>query len=272
MRRSKMGATSTPLTERTMNTLLHRLACGLEDLLSLVVGVSLMMAVLTAWPEAAWGADNPGSTGQRVEQPRSVEPFTAIALSGQIDLRLHQADATSVTVKAEPAVASLVETAVDGKQTLHVRLKRGAAVPRSTTVTVEVAAPTVRAVTAKGAGQVQIDGLRSPEFSVSVSGAGDVRARGLQVTDMSLAIIGSGDVQATGEATRLRVSISGSGDVKASDLRATEVSVNISGSGAAQVHAERSLAVAIAGSGDVSYSGSPAVSQSVAGSGSVRKR
>lgn len=266
-----MGASSTPLPVHTMNTLMHRLAQGLEDLLGLVVGISLVMAVLTAWPGAAWAADKPGSNG-RVEQSRHVEPFTAIALAGHIDLRLRQADATSVTVKAEPAVAALVETVVDARQTLHIRLKRGAVVPGSATVAVEVAAPAVRSVAAKGAGQVQIDGLRSPEFAVSVTGAGDVRAQGLQVTDMSLAVIGSGDVQATGEAMRLRVSISGSGEVKASDLRAAEVSVNISGSGDAQVHADRSPAVAIAGSGDVSYSGSPAVSQSVAGSGSVRKR
>jgi hypothetical protein len=255
-----------------MNTLMHRLACGLEHLLGLVVGVSLMMAVLTAWPEAAWAADKPDSNGQRVEQVRSVEPFTAITLTGSIDLRLRQADGVSVVVKAEPALAALVETAVDGNQTLHIRLKRGAAVPGSASAMVEVAAPAVRAVAAKGAGLLHIDGLRSPEFTVSLTGAGDVRAQRLQVTDMSLAIVGSGDVQVAGEATRLRVSISGSGDVKASDLRAAEVSVNISGSGDAQVHAERSLAVSIAGSGDVGYSGSPTVSQSVAGSGSVRRR
>lgn len=254
-----------------MNTLMHRLAFSLEHLLGFVVGVSLMMAVLTAWPEAAWAADKPGSNGQ-VELARSVEPFTAIALTGAIDLKLRQSDLAGVVVRAEPAVAALVETAVDGNQTLHIRLKRGATVPASAKVTVEVAAPAVRALAAKGAGQVQIDGLRSPQFTVSVTGASDVHAQGLQVTDMSLAIVGSGDVQASGEATRLRVSISGSGEVKATDLRATEVSVNISGSGDAQVHAERSLAVAIAGSGDVRYSGSPAISQSVAGSGSVRRR
>lgn len=255
-----------------MNTLMHRAACSLERLLGVIVGVSLTMAVLTAWPEAARAADKAAAPSQRVDQPRSVGPFAAVTLTGHIDLHLRQGDAASVIVKAEPSLAALVETSVDPTQTLHIGWKRGAVVPMSAAVTVEVAAPTLRAVSSKGAGRIQIDGLRAPQFTLSVAGAGDVRAKGLQSDDISLAIVGSGDVQAAGETSRLRVSISGSGDVKTTELRAAEVSVNISGSGDAQVQAERSLAVSIAGSGDVSYVGSPTVSQTVAGSGSVRKR
>lgn len=227
---------------------------------------ALLMAALSAYPGGLRAAE----VAPRATEPRPVAGFDAIRVEGGIDLKLEPADAARVVVSAPADALSAIETRVDRDRTLRVRWTPGST-PRGT-ASVQVYAPTVRAVAVEGSGEVEIASLRAPSLSLSSSGAGRVRARQLQLDALSLSVSGAGDVLLSGQATRWRVAVSGSARVTADELLADDVTIDISGSGQAAVQARRTLTAAVSGTGSVLYRGSPAVTQAVSGSGSVRPR
>jgi hypothetical protein len=114
--------------------------------------------------------------------------------------------------------------------------------------------------------------VATPELEkVSVAGSSDIEVRGLKGPEFGAHISGSGDVHATGRVDKLDASISGSGDLKLADLETRDAKIKIAGSGDARVNATATLDVHIAGSGDVRYKGDPKITRSIAGSGNVSK-
>ena len=232
----------------------------------LLLGLLLLAAAPSVWAETVVGNGKPAS------EVRATTAFSAIALHGGLDLRLRQGSAPSVTVHGDSNLVPLVETVVEGDQSLQLRWKRGVSVRSNSPVYVEVVAPQVKALSSSGSGDIDLDTLKAPRLSLSFKGSGDLRAKGLALDDLAISIAGSSEMSLAGQATRTKIELRGSGDVDASQLRSDDVTVGIAGSGNVSVHAARALTVSIAGSGDVRYSGEPSVQQSIAGSGSVRKR
>lgn len=210
---------------------------------------------------------------QSVREPRSLAAFQTIVSSGSFDVRVRQAERTTVEVEGEPAavaqIVTTVETSADGP-VLHLRTKPGVRWSARQPVRVHVSVPELRAVTLRGSGDLDIGALKTPELRLGLAGSGDARIRGLQTERLSASLAGSGDLEADGQATRVSVSMAGSGGARLRELASRQVDVSIAGSGDAEVQADESLSVRIAGSGDVRYVGPARVSQSVVGSGSVR--
>ena len=232
----------------------------------LILVLLLVAAAPMAWAETVVG------NGKTASEARAVAAFSAIALNGSMALKLKQGSPTSVMVRGDANLLPLLETVVEGNQSLQLRWKRGTSVRAQSPTIVEVTAPQVQAVASAGSGDIEIDAMKTQRLSLSIKGSGDVRASGLSTEDLAISLAGSGDLKLAGQTMRMAIDISGSGDVDAHDMRSDEVTVGIAGSGDVSVHAERKLVVSIAGSGDVVYSGDPSVQRSVAGSGSVRKR
>jgi hypothetical protein len=208
-------------------------------------------------------------------QARPVSGFNAIAVSGSIDVVVRQTGREAAEVKADDNLLPLIETVVEAGsegRTLKVRWKSGESVHTKADAVVTVDVKELSAIATAGSGDVKVESLKTPKFSLSISGSSDAKLDGLAADELSVRISGSGDVKAAGSAQRLEIKISGSGDVDAQALQSDDVAIAIAGSGDAAVVANRKLAISIAGSGDVVYSGAAAVSQSVAGSGSVRKK
>jgi hypothetical protein len=208
---------------------------------------------------------------------RSLEPFSAIALRGNIDLRVRQSAQQRVEVSADTALLSALQTTVevrDGVPTLVVQWARGESMRLTSgpaRVTVDVVA--LSALSASGSGDVDVQALRTPALALSIAGSSDAALRGLETARLRIAIAGSGDVVASGRAEALEVSIAGSGDVQARDLASDTATVSIAGSGDASLRVAKSLSVSVSGSGDVEYTGGATLVQSrVAGSGTVRQR
>lgn len=214
-------------------------------------------------------------SGKSVVETRNVGAFQAIDLSGSMDLRVTQAAAEAVRVKADDNLVALIETVVENSPqgpVLKVRWKKGESIRMRGTPVVEIDAVKLQALTSRGSGDVMVGSLRTPALAVTLAGSGDAKFDALEADDVTVRVAGSGDVSARGNARRLNVSIAGSGDLSLGGLHADDVSVDIAGSGDAVVHARSTLKVSIAGSGDVVYSGSPVVTQRIAGSGSVARR
>jgi hypothetical protein len=231
--------------------------------------LGLAVALVVAWPAAAVQAAS--------SEVRSLEPFSAIALRGNIDLRVRQGGAQRVEVSAEASLLPSLQTTVelrDGVPTLVVQWARNVSMRSSggaARVTLDVTA--LSALSAAGSGDVEVQGLRTPAFALSIAGSSNALLRGLETATLRVSIAGSGDVIASGRADTLDIAIAGSGDVRARELASETASVSIAGSGDASLRVTKTLAVSISGSGDVDYAGGASLAHArVAGSGTVRQR
>jgi hypothetical protein len=255
---------------------MDRLFRLLDAALGLAFAGALVLGLLSALPGTAHAASEwVNGSGQMASEKRSIGEFQAIAVSGNINLKLRQGAQESLEVRAEgnllPLLETVLETSSNGK-TLFIRWKKGSQLRVHGSPIVDVTVVRLQALSTSGSSDIAAEALKTPQLAVSISGAGDVNLNQLMGDELTLKITGSGDFKASGQVGKLKISVSGSGDVRTEALKADDVSVSIAGSGDASVHADKTLSVSIAGSGDVSYRGEAQVKSSIAGSGSVNRR
>lgn len=245
-----------------------------QGLLSRLVNLLPPLLVLAAAMLGAPRADAAGvqGSGKVITDTRTIGEFDAIAISGAMNLSVRQGSKEALSVTADDNIVPLIETFVEGK-TLQVRMKKGEWVSGKATIKVQVEVAKLQGVSSSGAGDIQIDGLKTPLLKLSIAGSGDAKLNALTTDALEVRVAGSGDVRGNGSAKMVKLSIAGSGDVALTDLIADDVTVSIAGSGDAQVTANKSLSATVAGSGDVKYSGNAtAIKTSVMGSGKISKR
>lgn len=254
---------------------MDRLFRLLDAVLGLTFATALIFGVLSALPATAHAAESINGNGTMTSEKRSVGEFQAVAVSGNINLKLKQGSQQSAEVRAESNLLPLLETVVENStngKTLFVRWKKGSNLRIHGSPTVDVTVVQLQSLSTTGSSDITAEAMKLPQLAVSISGAGDVNLNQLTGDELTLKIAGSGDFKASGQVGKLKISVSGSGDVRTETLKADDVSVSIAGSGDASVHADKSLSVTIAGSGDVTYRGDAQVKSSIAGSGSVNRR
>lgn len=244
--------------------------------LSSVAAAALVgSAAAVAWTFQTGEGTAVRGDGQIKREARSLSGFDAIAVSGGVELKVRQANATKVELEADGNLLPYVETlVVDGAKgrTLEVRVKKGYTVQSRQSLRVEVDLPQLRALAVAGSGTAEVQPFKSEALKISVAGSGTVKAPQLDTGAVHMSVAGTGDIVVGGRAREAQISVAGKGDVAAEQLAAEAVKVSIAGSGDVSVQAIKTLKVSIAGSGDVVYTGSPEVTQSIAGSGSVSRR
>lgn len=250
---------------------MERLFRVLDTVLGLSFAAALLCGLLTVLPGTAHAADQVVAAGPVSNESRQVGEFSAIAVSGGINLKVRQGGKESVEVRAEANLLPYLETVVEGNK-LVVRWKKGSNLRVKGSPLVDITVVKLESLASSGSSDIAVDTLKTPQLSVSIAGAGDIGFNALTGDELSVKIAGSGDFKASGQVGKLKISVSGSGDVHAQALKAEDVSVSIAGSGDAAVHAAKTLSVSIAGSGDVAYSGDPQVKSSIVGSGTVARR
>jgi hypothetical protein len=250
----------------------------------LAVGVVLTGATCSIPAQAANGTLIAGVTfgsgefvkgsGRIVDDRRPLSGFSAVRLSGPIDLELRASDRDGVTVRVDDNVVSLIETRVSGgdRPALEIDVRSGAAFRTSRTPVVIVEFRALSELVMRGSGDARADRIETEDFALSMNGSGDARIEALYAARFAAAVSGSGDlVIRSGRAVQQAIRIAGSGDVDARHLDGRGVQVAIAGSGDAAVRASETLDATIAGSGDVIYWGRPRITQSIRGSGTVRR-
>lgn len=212
-------------------------------------------------------------SGRRVDEARPMGPFSAIRVSGPIDVILKASGREQVTVHFDDNLLNFVETRViqEAVPTLDIRVLPGAAFKSSRPPKLTVEFKSIEVLSVRGSGDVHADALRTKVLAIAMAGSGDVKVDALDADVLGVSISGSGDFAAAGRADEQGYSIAGSGDVSALELVGQTVKVRIAGSGDVRVHAAQLLDVSVAGSGDVIYRGDPVVRKRVAGSGEVRR-
>jgi hypothetical protein len=240
-----MTVTPTPLGERGA---LHRSHWGVivGTLVVLAIGVALLIRHDVS--QGPSGSNGVQGSGLAATQTRSLPTFSGVELTGSNDVTVRVGRKQSVVVYADDNLLRRVTTEVHAGS-LVIGDTPGSFTTKSP-MSVEVAVPSLTALTLSGSGIISVAGIEGQSLTVRLSGSGVLRA--------------------TGAATRLVVTLAGSGDAQLEQLVARDVRAVVSGSGRILVTATNSLDASVPGSGAIIYSGSPArVTSSITGSGAV---
>jgi putative autotransporter adhesin-like protein len=192
------------------------------------------------------GVDGSGKPGS---ERREVGAFTAVDVSGVIELDLKVGPERSIEITGDDNLLELVQTEVEGDR-LVVTAKKN--LDPDLPLVVHVVNPDFHEVEGSGAVSIGITGIDNDELVVELSGAGQIRA--------------------AGRTERLRLAISGAGDADTTALAARRIEVDVSGSGDVAVGEPEELDVEVSGAGDVTYGGNPKISQEISGAGKITKR
>jgi Putative auto-transporter adhesin, head GIN domain len=193
-----------------------------------------------------------GDGGPKVTQTRTVGAFDRIEVNGSSDVYVRTGPRGPLQVTAGRKVIDHVDTNVQdgtlkvttGWHGFHLGSDFGG-------TRVRVTVPSLRGVTIRGAGDVDLRRVTGPS--------------------LTLRIAGSGDVEGTGRVDSLDAEVAGSGDIRLADLAARNARVRVRGSGDSDLNVSDSLDVGVAGSGEVTYRGHPTLRSNIAGSGRVAR-
>lgn len=191
------------------------------------------------------GAGVMGS-GQTATRQRTVEPFSRVTVEIAGNVRITMGPEPRINVQADSNVVDLISMKVSNSTlTIAASEPFTAKVP----IQIEIAAPTIAAVTLAGAGSIDLSGISGRNLELTLGGSGDIKAKG-SIDD-------------------LVARIGGSGNLSLGELAARKGRVAIDGVGDAEVFVKEELIAEISGTGEIVYRGSPRVSTKISGVGDV---
>jgi hypothetical protein len=194
--------------------------------------------------------------------------FTGVTLAGSDTVRVREGSQWQVRASGDPAVlAELRYIVEDGSLTIGRRWRKQ---PVEGSATIEVTAPSIRALTLAGSGSLDAERLRGDKVAATVAGSGDLALGDLQSREFSGTMAGSGKLRVAGRSEEAHITIAGSGTIDAHALSVSDAGVSVAGSGDAALRASGTVKASIVGSGDVTVTGGATCTQSRMGSGRLR--
>jgi Putative auto-transporter adhesin, head GIN domain len=192
-------------------------------------------------------ADLIKGNGITATEKRQVSPFQAIKVEGAMNVNYSRAANVQVEVSGDQNLLPLISTQVV-QGVLIISSKQSYQTQRP--IAIELTSPSISAVTAQG--------------------AGDVNLKALSEKSLILDLKGSGNVNAEGNVGQFSAYTRGSGDVNAKGLETIDAELQITGSGNITNTVNESLKAKIIGSGDITYFGHPKnVAPRIVGSGRI---
>jgi hypothetical protein len=207
--------------------------------------------------------------GERVNEVRALEGFSAVESDGSLDVEITRGDVFHVEVSIDSNLLDRVHTDVVGDR---LRINEEWIGDTVAGPHVIVTMPLLRRATMSGSGGLRAVGFQQADpVSLVIEGSGDLSFAG-DVPRADVQIWGSGDARLSGTAPALGVEVDGSGTVDARGLEAATADLSVNGSGDIAASVSGSARVSIAGSGDVDlYGGATLDRVDISGSGSVRQ-
>ena len=204
-------------------------------------------------------------------ETRTAGAFTAVAVSGNIDVYIKQDSTRSIKVETDENLMEYIEVFEEGDR-LIIRRKDGFNLRPSKNIKVYVSSPAFRTLKASGSCDIYSENsiISTDAITIDLSGSCDAKVD-IQSPKVDAGLSGACRVELKGKTKDLSIDGSGSTNIRCMDLLAENVDIEISGAGDAEVYASVKLDVSVSGSGDVRYKGNATVSQHVSGAGSVKK-
>jgi hypothetical protein len=209
--------------------------------------------------------------GNVIMQERSAASFTAIDVSGNIDVYPKSDSVVSIKVEVDENLQQYIEVISNGGE-LEIRTQRGFNLRPSRHIKVYVSAPVFTRFDASGACDIiGQNTISSPdEIRIELSGSCDATME-VNAPKISSRLSGACNIKLKGQTKEFNVNGSGSTDIKCVDLLAENVDVHISGAGDAEVYASVSLTGKVSGAADIKYKGNAQPSIKSTGASSVKK-
>lgn len=196
-----------------------------------------------------FGNDGVQGSGRSATESRKIGNFSRIETKGAFDVKVKVGPVASLQIKGDDNLLKLIETTVDNG-TLLLSTKENINPKKDIVVTITT--PRLQSFNLKGAGDVDIDGVKEEKFTLDLRGAGDMNVRGT--------------------ARDLEITLKGAGDMDLYDLRAENVRASLRGAGDIRVYASRYLKAEVMGAGDLHYKGHPEkVEKAASGIGDIEE-
>lgn len=189
-------------------------------------------------------------SGKIIEDQRALSPFSSVAVSGHLNLKLELGPEQRVVIVGDDNIVPVIEAVVSGGK---LSVSSSKSYRSKEDVTVKIVVPKLDGLDLSGATDAYLSKLDGPELTVNVSGAAKVLL--------------------DGKVERLVLDLSGASEIDGFGLKAKAVNVRASGAGDVKVYASESLEVMASGAVSVEVSGDPKnVSQNVKGAASITRR
>jgi len=205
--------------------------------------------LLTGCQYAGRMHDGIAGSGVRKTERRDLGAFTSISTDGAFDIQVVAQQPQSLEIEGDDNLLALVATDVSSG-VLRIKSLRGYST--NDPIKIKISIQNIDAVTANGAGTIEISGVKNDKFEIDSNGAPTIKV--------------------SGETKALAIDANGAGKIDAHKLRAVNAEVESKGVARVEVFASDQLNVNVYGPSTVIYDGDPDLKQSINGPGSVQKR
>lgn len=209
-------------------------------------------------------------------EPRKVEAFEGVSVSGGIDLYLSYGDEVIAVSASKPEYRDRIKTEVkngvlkiwyDSKSGINLNFTNEKALKAY------VSYKTLKSLGASGGSDIVVDGsIKGNELKMDFSGGSDFKGK-VELTSLIIHQSGGSDVNISGKVSNLTVDASGGSDFNGYDLMADVCNLEASGGCDIEVTANKELSAQASGASDIHYKGKPAIRQARAsGASSIGAR
>ena len=189
---------------------------------------------------------------------RNVGSFSAIRVSGGIDVYLSQSDDYALAVSAtDDEVRDNIKTEVNNG-VLNISYNGGRLKFNSDRkLRAYISFNTLQSLEASGACDFIINGVfKSTSVRIKLAGACDITGK-IDIDNLQLDLSGASTVKVTGNVQNIKINSSGASDVKNYDLVVDNCVADISGASDVKITVNKSLAVKASGASSLYYKGTP---------------
>jgi hypothetical protein len=182
--------------------------------------------------------------------------FTAIKVSGGIDLYLSQSAEEALAISAvEQEYRDNIKTVIEsGTLNIYYESKKGWG-KGDKKLKVYIAFKNLERLQASGASDIRVAGsIAVPSLSIDMSGASDFKGS-VTVNTLTVELSGASDARIDGTATNVTIESSGASDIKAYDLITENCTAKATGASDINITVNKELNVHASGASDIFYKG-----------------
>lgn len=208
-------------------------------------------------------------------EKREASGFTAIEVSGGIDLFLSQGNEAVAVSASETQYRDRIKTEVkNGVLKIWYEHQKG-------NITIDWGNRKMKAyvsykdlgrLNGSGGSDISVEGtIKAGKFELHISGGADFEGK-VDIGDMSVDATGGSDVKISGAVKNLDVEVSGGSDLKGYELTADVCNLRASGGSDVYITVNKELSANASGGSDIFYKGSGTVKEmKSSGSSSIKK-
>lgn len=188
-------------------------------------------------------------SGKRVMEKRNITPFTSISTEGAFDIEVTCQKDLGLEVEGDDNILSVVTAEVSNNV---LRLRNTQNYSSSEPVKFRISVPNLEGISVRGAGHIDIKGMKNDKFEIDSQGAPTINV--------------------AGNTKLIDIDSSGAGKIDSHNLHASRAVVDSKGVATIDLDVADQLDVTISGPSSVYYKGDPVVNKTINGPGKVERR